>query len=634
MAYNDKELGLKCAITRRDLITGLGVVAGSAMLPGKALADAVLAAEISQSPYPPSLTGLRGNHNGSWEVAHAVAKEGRTNWGSPCEKDDTPYDLVIVGAGISGLSAAHFWLKSQPDARILIIDNHDDFGGHAKRNEFDTANGKLLSYGGSQTLQEPSSYPAAAKELLEDLKLEMGRFETAYDKDFYRRNGLAPGVFFDKEHWGTNKLVQCELGTMYDDYLSLAPSSLSMAESISQMPMPKKAREQLSAMFEVKSQLIPGGTESARIEHLYSITYRTFLSQYMGVTEPAIFNLLQNLATDSGLGIDTVSAAAAILYAGLPGIAATGINWESTEPYIHHFPDGNASVARMLVRKMIPNVAPGKTMEDIVLSQFNYDALDNRDNPVRLRLNSTVTAVSQENGDRVNINYVRGGIAHQVRARHCILACYNAVIPSLCPQLPAKQRQALAMQVKTPILYTNVALRNWQAWKKLGIGAVMSPSSYHTVAKLDFPVSLGGYQFGDSSEHPTVINMERFPHRNNEGLAPKDTYRLGRHELLATSFETMERNIRSQLTAILEPGGFDPARDITGITVNRWAHGYSYWYRGATDQWYDDPNDKRYPHVRARSRFGQIAIANSDAGANAMFEEAVVQARRAVNELL
>ncbi|MFT7048700.1 MAG: spermidine dehydrogenase [Halioglobus sp.] len=634
MAYNDKDLGLKCAITRRDLITGLGAVAGAAMLPGKALADAVLAAEVAQSPYPPSLTGLRGNHNGSWEVAHAVAREGRTNWGSLSQKDDTQYDLVIVGAGISGLSAAHFWLKSQPDAKILIIDNHDDFGGHAKRNEFDTANGKLMSYGGSQTLQEPSSYPPAAKELLNDLQIELGQFDTAYDQDFYRRNGLASGIFFDKENWGTNKMVQCELGTMYDDYLSLAPSSLSMAESIAQMPMPENARRQLSAIFDVKSTLIPGGSEAARLEYLSSITYRTFLIKHMGITEPAIFNLLQNLATDTGVGIDTASAESAILYAGLPGLAATGINWESAEPYIHHFPDGNASVARLLVRKMIPNVAPGSTMDDIVLSRFNYDALDSSENPVRLRLNSTVTAVSQDNGDRVNISYVRGGTAHQVRARHCILACYNAVIPSLCPELPAEQREALAMQVKTPILYTSVALRNWQAWKKLGIGAVMAPSSYHTVAKLDFPVSLGGYDFGDAPEQPVVINMERFPHRNNEGLAPKDQYRMGRHELLATPFSTMERNVRSQLTAMLEPGGFDPARDITGITVNRWAHGYSYWYNGADDAWYEDRDDERYPHVRARRRFGKIAIANSDSGANAMLEEAVVQARRAVDELL
>ncbi|MFT6957301.1 MAG: spermidine dehydrogenase [Halieaceae bacterium] len=190
-------------------------------------------------------------------------------------------------------------------------------------------------------------------------------------------------------------------------------------------------------------------------------------------------------------------------------------------------------------------LAAGSTMDDIVPSRFDYDALDNPDNPVRLRLNSTAKAVSQDNCDRVNISYVRGGTAHHVQARHCISACYKAVIPSLCPKLPADQREALSMQVKMPMLYTNLALRNWQAWKKLGIGAVMAPSSYHTVAKLEFPVSMGGYQFGDSPEQPGVVNMERSLLRNNEGLAPKDQYRLARHELLATPSTAGRTDIRT-----------------------------------------------------------------------------------------
>ena len=109
---------------------------------------------------------------------------------------------------------------------------------------------------------------------------------------------------------------------------------------------------------------------------------------------------------------------------------------------------------------------------------------------------------------------------------------------------------------------------------------------------------------------------------------------MGRYELLATPFETMEQETRTQLAGMLGPGGFDPDRDILGITVNRWAHGYSYFYGEMDgDPWYEDYNDPRFPHVRARQTRGRIAIANSDAGASAMFESAVVQARRAVNEL-
>jgi spermidine dehydrogenase len=127
--------------------------------------------------------------------------------------------------------------------------------------------------------------------------------------------------------------------------------------------------------------------------------------------------------------------------------------------------------------------------------------------------------------------------------------------------------------------------------------------------------------------------MERFPHLPNQGLTARQQYRIGRSEMLSTSFETIERNIRSQLAGMLAAGGFDPARDIEAITVNRWPHAYAYWYNPLFDTVYDDDDDERYPHMRARRRFGRIAIANADAAGNAMFEAAVEQAHRAVTEL-
>jgi spermidine dehydrogenase len=639
LKQKDHELGLNCPITRRDLIHGLGAIAGVAMVPGTALADAVLAMETEKAPYPPALTGLRGNHDGSWEAAHALARHGKQHWPKADTHDDTLYDLVVVGAGISGLSAAHFWLKSNPDAKVLILDNHDDFGGHAKRNEFSVGGRKLIGYGGSQTLQEPSSYPAAALELLDDLGVQLKRFDNAYDQSFFRRNGLAPAIFFDQKNWGSDQLVHGEMGTILSGYLPLAPSPLSLAESIDAMPMSPKAKQQLLSVHTSTDRSIPGSSEDERYTYLSRISYHAFLTQNMGVTEPEVFAVLQDLASDFGVGIESVSAAIAILWTGLPGIKATGFEWreEEAEPYIHHFPDGNASIARLLVRRLIPGVAEGSTMEDIVTANFDYKALDLPHNAVRLRLNSTAIAVNHD-GDpntarQVNVTYVRDSIAHEVKAKKCILACYNAMIPALCPDLPLEQREALALQVKTPILYTSVALRNWQAWKKLGIGAVAAPSSYHVNAMLDFPVSLGDYQYGSDPEQPVIVHMERFPHRSNEGLSSREQHRLGRYELLSTPYSTIERNVREQLAAMLGPGGFDPARDILGITVNRWAHGYAHNYRDLEDKKYDNRDDERYPHVRARKPFGLIAIANSDAGARAMLEEAVVQGRRAVDEL-
>ncbi len=151
--------------------------------------------------------------------------------------------------------------------------------------------------------------------------------------------------------------------------------------------------------------------------------------------------------------------------------------------------------------------------------------------------------------------------------------------------------------------------------------------------KLDFPVSFGGRQFPDDPDEPIILTMERFVHRNNEGLTPREQRRLGRHELMATSFETIEREVREQLTGLLSPGGFDPAKDIAGITVNRWAHGYADGFGSFGDPWYGSRDSERRPNVIGRKPFGRIAIANSDAGGSAMFESAVEQAHRAVQEL-
>jgi len=626
-------------ISRRDLLHGVGALATASLVPGKTLADEVLALEAGGervAGYPPALTGLRGDHDGSFDVAHGLAREGRRDWGPVEEPDSGVYDLVVVGAGISGLAAAHFYLQENPGASVLILDNHDDFGGHAKRNEFDIGGRTVIGYGGSQSLEAPSGYSDIVKQLLRDLGVDVGRFDTAYDKAFYQTHGLGGGMFFNREDWGVDRLIRYDLGAL-GSYLPLAPSQLSAAEAVQQMPMSDAARGEFLRLLTTEEDQLPEIPADVKEAYLYTISYRDFLSKHLDIHEPEVFAALQQLTSDSSVGIEATTAGSALFYLYLPGVKAVGIHDSEDEAYIHHFPDGNASIARLLVREMIPGVATGSTMEDVVTARFDYSKLDQPDSPVRLRLNSTVTHAAND-GDptsakQVKISYVQGGHAYRVYARRCVLACYNGMIPFMCPELPAPQREALANQVKAPILYTNVALRNWQAWEKLGIGAVMSTGSYHVNAMLDFPVSLGAYEYTSGPDDPITVHMERFPHRPNEGFSKSEQRRLGRHELLATSFETIERNIRSQLADMLAGGGFDPAQDIEGITVNRWAHGYAYGYDWLEEPYYADWNDERYPHVRARKPFGRITIANSDAGASAMFESAVEQAYRAVGEL-
>jgi len=643
MKARDRNLGMDRLISRRDLLHGMGALAASTLVPGQALAEEMLALERAggaAASYPPALTGMRGSHVGSYEVALQLAFEGKRDWGFAHEPDPDDYDLVVVGGGLSGLAAAHFYRKEKPKARILILDNHDDFGGHAKRNEFQPGGSTLIGYGGSQTLQEPSGYPDVVKGLLQDLGVDKKRFDTAYDQEFYKRHGLGAGIYFNRDNWGVDRMVPFDWGT-FKGYVPLAPSPLSPEEAVAQFPISEPARREFLRLLVTDQDRMSDIPLDAKELYLYTISYRDFLSKHLEIREPEVFAVLQDLAADSGVGIEAVPALMALSFAGLPGWGATGLLVAEsyyTEPYIHHFPDGNASIARLLVRQMIPQVAPGNTMDDVVKARFDYSKLDEAKSPVRLRLSSTAVRVEHDgrpkSAKRVRISYIRDGIPYQVYARSCVLACYNMMIPHLCPEMPAPQREALALQVKTPILYTTVALRNWQAWKKLGIGAAVTPGSYHTVAQLDFPVSLGGYQFSKGPDDPIAVHMERFPHQNNTGADPREQRRLGRFELLSTPFETIERSIRSQLVGMLGSGGFDPGKDIEAITVNRWAHGYAYYYNPLFDPYYENYEDERYPHMQARKRFGRITIANSDSVATPMLEAAVAQGYRAATELL
>ncbi|MEM7002020.1 MAG: FAD/NAD(P)-binding protein [Pseudomonadota bacterium] len=643
MSQDGKDsLGLNRKIPRRDVIRGLGAVAVGSMLSGCSpeadrrsdigLEQASLPASSPPAASPPALTGMRGSHDGSFTAAHEHVSNPQP---LPALDDAAArYDLVVVGAGLSGLAAAYFYKQQHRDAKILILDNHDDFGGHARRNEF-TVNGRqLIGYGGSQTMSEPSSYSDTVKALLGDLDIELSRFESAYDQDFYRRNELGPGIHFDKANFGVERVVRYDLG-VFDGYIPLALSELSPAEMVQQMPITPAARQQLLEIITTTEDRLPQYQGWDKQSYLYYISYKAFLQQHLDVSEPDVFRVLQNLPFDSGVGIDAVDALTALEFSGLPGWDAAGLgHYEAREAYIHHFPDGNASIARALVAKLMPAVVGTASVDALMTSTVNYAALDQPGQDVRLRLQSTVLQVENDsNGQSVSVVYQRGDQKAGVRADHCIMAGYSSMLPYIIKGLPEAQAAALSEQVKVPVLYTNVALRNWQAWSNMKLGGAIAPAGYHVTACLDFPVTWGDYQHPKNPDEPILVHMERFPHHANAGLSAKQQHRLGREELRSTSFATIERNIRTQLGGMLAEGGFDPARDIEAITVNRWGHGYASWYNPLFEENYDDDDDPRYAHVRGRKRFGRIAIAGSDSAAIALLDAAIDQAARAVDEL-
>jgi spermidine dehydrogenase len=225
--------------------------------------------------------------------------------------------------------------------------------------------------------------------------------------------------------------------------------------------------------------------------------------------------------------------------------------------------------------------------------------------------------------------YSRGGTLHRTTARRCVLACWNMMIPYLCPELPQSQKAALLQLIKTPLVYVSVALRNWRAFQRLGIRRVDAPGSYFSSFELNEAVDIGGYTSVRSPDEPILVRMVRAPAKY--GLPEREQHKVGRAELLATPFATFERNIRDQLGRTLGGGGFDPARDIEGIAVNRWPHGYAPEYNSLVDG--DTPSDQM-PNILGRQRSENIAIANSDAGMGAYTDVAIEQAYRAVSELM
>jgi spermidine dehydrogenase len=645
----DRQLGMDRRITRRDFLNGVALTVGAAILPSSLFLGCERRVEPEQSPdyYPPALTGLRGSHPGSFETAHSL-RDG-TFWqhaGTPADTGES-YDLVVVGGGISGLSAAHFFRKiAGPKARTLILENHDDFGGHAKRNEFRAGNRTLLGYGGTYSIESPAPYSAVAKGVINELGIDVASYPKYVSKDLYRSLGLTPNIFFDKETFGADKLAVDPAslgGTETGD--RMVQSAERWKNFLAQAPLSAKAKRDYQRLYQERKDYLPGLSSDQKKARLARISYAKFLTEVARVHEEVVKVLQAGPHPLFGVGIDAVAAQDA-WGLGFPGFAGMqldptpgkGMNRdcipnEEAERYFFHFPDGNASIARLLVRKLIPDAIHGNSVTDVVTARANYAKLDQSRSPVRIRLNSTVVRVKHE-GDpasakEVEITYARFGKTYTVRAAHCILACWHVMIPYLCDELPSKQKQALYSAAKVPLLYTNVAINNWEAFQKLGVSSVYAPGCYHTAATLDVPVSIGDYHCSEKPDQPIVIHMMKTPCK--PGLPARDQHVAGRTELFTTTFETMERNIRDQLVRTLSPGGFDPARDITAITVNRWPHGYAYEYNSLFDEFWLEGGET--PCEIARKPFGRISIANSDAGAYAYTDEAINQAWRAVGEL-
>ncbi len=610
------------SITRRDFLQGAAItVAGASLAPELVAADKLL-----KDKYPPSKTGLRGNHPGSFEVAHQMGWQ-RQTFPRPSRQTDNTYDLVIVGGGLSGLAAAWYYREQFGESgSILIIDNHDDFGGHAKRNQFEDT--QTIGYGGSQSIDSPrGSYSKQALRIIEDLGIKLDVFDTAYHKDWHSSRGLSNALVIEAGDkfentsvvpdpfnvWGGNPLSGEAL------HQALAGTELTDDEV-------KQLDQFLDVIFFNPRPLYDGLGVADTIKRAKKQSFKDYLLSDLKMT-PRLAELVSPLPKGLwGMSGDLLSAYDTLTeMADYVPLNLAAEYKSDDEPYIYHFPDGNASIARMMVRRLIPGVAPGDDMLDINTAHFDYNKLDLPSNTTRIRLNSTVTDV-RHNNDTVSVCYRQFDKDYRVVGKKVVMACYMHVLPYLCSEMPKEQVNAMAKLEKVPLVVGNVSLKNWQFIQDSGISGGYFPMRDFIETRVDFPVSLGDVKFAQSPTDPVVINFWGVTCPNGPGDDPVAQLIAGKHRIYRKSFGDFEKEMIDQMTLLWGEFGFDPDKHISEITVNRWPHGYAYEHITRFDT-----GDAT--HVAARKGWGNLAIANSDSEAKAYVNGAFDAAYRAISEL-
>jgi len=653
MQPGDKDLGMGMPIARRDFIQGVAATAAGGALMNALPAGAQALAggapfnvdgSVTAESYPPFRTGMRGQHPGSYENAHAMRDGARFPAG---EDTGEMYDLVVVGGGLSGLASAwYFRERFGNDARILILDNHDDFGGHAKRNEFLYEGKQLIANGGSSYMVGPSHWTRESIALTQALGIAKGHASDRSDGQLYRSLGLRQATFFRKEVYGEDRLVP--------GGAALRPT----AEWLAQTPFPQPVRDSLLRFTTQAIDYMPGMSAEQKVAALRSMSYRDYMLNVAQV-HPDVVPLMEGIWC---LGPDMGSAWFAF-FRMKPGFEGLGIERPAFSPEgdDHEaddftLPAGNSDIARLLVRSLVPGSLPEGDFAAVETKRVDYGTLDRPGQGTRIRLNSMVVGVKHlgpagrlfdPDDSECGISYIRAGSMHQVRAKNVVMACMNNVIPYLIPELPDEQKAAMHQAVRAVNQITNVLFRNWEPFAQAKLSSVSFPNTFfgrmgiagqRYFGELTPPQSpsepmIVGFSTGSNSgvcSNTTMLAELCGGSPPEPGTHPDDQFRMARAGLLRTPFEQFERHVRAQAAAALSGTDFDPARDIVAVTVNRWGHGFT---TGRNSLFEPDRDLTVSPTMAARQPYGRITIANADAGGVSTAGTSIDEAFRAVREL-
>lgn len=647
LSRRDAELlGMNASISRRDFVGSSLLGAGAALL--TAAAPATMSPASAQTIAAP-LTGLDAGWTGPGGIGDYAKANGNTHevlnaaHGHLRNRNLDTYldtasdtgetcDLLVVGAGISGLSAAYTFHRERPAGPVLVLDQHAVFGGEAKQNEFEVDGVHLWAPQGSTGMVFPL-HRAKEYNFFSDFYDELDfprEFEFQQPRHLKTRDLLVPG-----DSWGPMH-IQWEAADIGYFFESKGFVKNMWRNGLRDTPYTDSERLDFmtAELFRTPSR------RPDWAQWLDSMTYSQYLRDGVGIDCPAFERYIGpvNAAMGCGLGADVISAYSAFNYMA-PGVVAQGRDLASgladpaDQVYLVTLPGGNASIARRLVQKMVPGSFKGQRLTELLLDRINFSALDRPGQAVRIRLSSTVVAVRHD-GDparakHVTVWYERGGQLFKVRAKGAVLAGQQHVNRHLCRDIPQALRDAMASFHHAPILTVNVALRNWRFLDKLGISCARWFEGFGWWTGLRRNVFVDGRESMPLDPNKPVVLTQYNPFLL-PGLPFPQQCTSARMQLFGLSFADIEAGVRAQFTKMFSSAGFDAARDIAGITANRWGHAYVVSPPG----FFFGTHGQPAPRERLRQRFHRMAFSHSELTGAQMWETAADEGQRAARLLL
>src|SRR5271163_4428648 len=610
-------------ITRRDFLNGTLLASGAVLLSGACPFQLMAAEDWNGAPGIGDYADANCNTHQIMADGHAIRDHVFDTTRAPIQETGETYDCVIVGGGISGLSAALFYQRAREKGTgakksCLVLENHPIFGGEAKRNEFNVDGQHLIASQASAMWFQP--------------------MPGSFLQGFYDSVGIDPREFKYQQNSGgiaTGVTPHTDDGSNFGLFFGPADGRSEgtwltdpWTKKLEGAPIAPEAKRELMAMRSAPEKTPkPRRHGDAVSRHLDSITLEDDLMARYGLSRETIRRYLSPVTGGgSGIGADALSGYTE--YA--PDLL---FPWEQQNgPQM--FPGGNTGVARHIVKALLPTAIPGPaTMAAICQARVNFSALDQPHQPTRIRLRSTVISIQHE-GDparspHVNIVYLKEGRLYRVRARSVVLANGNWTINSVVRDLPVAYRHAYAPFFRAPCLMANVAVRNWRFLAKMGISQCQwfgGIGNYMAVRRV---ATFGGGAPVLSPDTPTVLTLKIL--FADPGRSLPEQVNTGRYQLMTTPFSAYEKQLRDQFAAMFGKQGFDGRREIAGIILNRWGHAYLAPQPG----FFFGKNGQPAPaELMRRHPFGRIAFANSDLSGIMDHRASITEAHRAVQQLV